>query len=336
VRSPFLSVIVVNYNGAAKIGACVKSLLVDEHPSREIWIVDNASVDESVSEARSAANGDGRVHFIDTGGNLGYAGAINRALPHCSGQIVAVFNMDIVVEPNCLAAAVDFLLSNPQVGAVSPLITLAGGDRVCAIGQNVHVTALGFNRGLGATRDSVGTTPVAVSGIHGAAFFMPTELLRRLGGLDTSGFLYHEDVDLSWLLLNCGFDLYCIPLAVVRHDYFLSMDPGKLYLLERNRLTCLLVFLSPITLLLISPLILLTEIILWVFAAIRGSRFLRAKLRSYKWVINNSRIRADRRMTIKPLKKRSDWQVLSRMTWTYHLDQAFSLATERGPTRHRL
>src|SRR5438094_489739 len=79
----------------------------------------------------------------------GGAGGVSLALNAAHGVYVAVLNMDVAVEPGWLKPLVTFLEANPRVGAVNPLILLKDGERVNALGQDVHVTGLGFNRGLG-------------------------------------------------------------------------------------------------------------------------------------------------------------------------------------------
>ena len=98
-----------------------------------------------------------------------------------------------------------------------------------------------------------------------------------LGGFDPTFFMYHEDVDLSWLLILMGYELLFVPASVIRHDYHLTMYPEKLYLLERNRLAMLFTHLRPVTLVMLFPILTLTELMMWGYCAIRGGGFLRAK-----------------------------------------------------------
>jgi GT2 family glycosyltransferase len=244
--------------------------------------------------------------------------------------------MDTIVTPGWLRDPIAFLEIRPEVGAVSPLLVLNHDvDVVNAIGQDIHVTALGFNRGLGQSRAQVGLWPVPVSGIHGAAFVIRRAILDRIGGLDETGFLYHEDVDISWLLHIMGYDLYCIPTSVVRHKYFLTMYPEKLYLLERNRVTMLLAHLETHSLLWMAPLLLATEGLMWGYCLLRGAEFLQAKAAAYRWVLKQRRCIAGRRALVRRLRRRSDWQVLKRLPWNYAWDQFLTLGRERGRSRRQ-
>ena len=197
--------------------------------------------------------------------------------------------MDVVVSPGWLDPLISFLEATPDAGAVCPLIVLESDPgRINAAGQNVHVTGLGFNRWLEQPRERAGAGPFRVSGLHGAAFLIRRDLFESIGGWDESGFLYHEDVELSWLLRLAGREIYCVPASTVSHDYHLTMFPHKLFLLERNRWSMLLANTRarrpgsrsrPC-----SP---LTELMMWGYCLLRGPAFLRAKLDSYRWISGN-------------------------------------------------
>jgi hypothetical protein len=337
--APLVSVIVVNYNGADALPRCLEALVADsDDASAEVLVVDNASSDGSDSIAEAAAEGDESVRLLRSPTNRGYAGAVNLALTEARGTFVAVLNMDVVVSPGWLDPLISFLNATPDAGAVCPLIVLESDpDRINAAGQDVHVTALGFNRWLEEPRERAGAEPFRVSGLHGAAFLVRREDLEAIGGWDESGFLYHEDVELSWLLTLAGREIHCVPASMVSHDYHLTMFPHKLFLLERNRWSMLLSNTRTLTRLALSPLLALSELMMWGYCLLRGPSFLRAKLDSYRWISSHrDRIR-ERRRFVDSLRRRSDWGVLRRMHWGYPLDQFVTLGRERGESeRNRI
>ena len=333
-----VSVVVVNYNGADALGRCLDALIADgDETEREILVVDNASTDGSDAIAERAAEQEA-VRLIRSETNVGYAGAVDLALPEVRGEYVAVLNMDVVVSGGWLAPLVAHLETNPDVGAVCPLIALdSDPSLINAAGQDIHPTALGFNRWLEKPRERAGSQPFRVSGLHGAAFVVGRELLERLGGWDASGFLYHEDVELSWLLRLAGKDIFCVPASTVRHDYHLTMSPQKLFLLERNRWKMLLTNLGSRARWALSPLLAISELMMWGYCLLRGPTFLRAKWRSYGWLRRNAEVVRHRRREVAPLRRASDWAVLRRMHWRYPLNQFVTLGRERGESeRNRI
>jgi len=330
-----VSVVVVNYNGMAVLERCLRALLEDTGGTEvEILVVDNASSDDSAKVAERFASEHDSVRLITSPTNRGYAGAVNVALPAARGEYIAVLNMDVAVRPGWLGPLVSLLEANPDAGVGCPVILLESDPgKINAAGQNLNKTGLGFNRWLGKEREIAGEEPFQVTGLHGAAFVIRRALLERLGGWDESGFLYFEDVELSWLLRIAGSEIWCVPASTVVHDYHLTMFPHKLFLLERNRWRMLLSDLRLSTRLAISPLLGLSELMMWGYCLLRGPKFLRAKGRSYGWVrANRAQIRA-RREQVDSVRRRSDWQVLGGLRWGYPLDQFLTLGRERGPSQ---
>jgi GT2 family glycosyltransferase len=333
--TPLVSVVVVNHNGGSAVAACVESLLASRHP-QELFVVDSASTDGSRELLQRLASHEPRLRLILHETNCGYAGGINEGAALAQGKYLACLNADVVVEPAWLEPLVAFLERNPQAGAVNPLVLLADGTRINAKGQDIHVSGVPSNRFLGRPREAAGSQPVRIRGIHGCAFVVRREALERLGGMDTHGFLYHEDVNLSWALQLMGYALYCVPASTVRHDYSLSMHPAKLHLLERNRWTCLMTFLDPPALVAILPALMVTEMMTFLFCMLRGWPYLRAKLGACWWAVRHGwpHVR-QRRQAFAAQRVGSSWRLLRGMRWAFAWDQLLALSTERLPKRER-
>lgn len=330
---PLVSIVVVNYNGGEQLLRCVETVLSDSYTVREVFVVDNASTDGSPHLLEDFASCHSEIKVLWSKRNLGYAGGVNLATAAARGAYIAVLNMDVAVSPGWLNPLIGFLEAHPEAGAVNPLIVLADCKRINAMGQDIHITGLGFNSHQGQPAESAGITPMLVSGLQGSAFVVRRTLLDRLGGMDASGFLYHEDVNLSWALQLMGFTLYCVPESVVRHDYFLSMYAEKLHLLERNRLAMLLAYLHWSTLILLIPPLFFTEALMWGYCFLRGPSFMRAKLSSYRWVLRRLGKIGERRKFIDSERSVSDWKLLKNLRWAYAWDQFLILGRERGPSR---
>lgn len=333
-KLPLMSLVVVNYNGREHLAECLDALAGDKYPGPvQLLLVDNASTDGSLTIAEEYAATSPHITLLRSSTNRGYAGGVNFALPSARGRYVVVLNMDLIVTPGWLTSLVEFMEANPGAGAASPLLVLAEDPgRINAIGQDVHVTGLGFNRGLWRPVADLAPDPVRVSGIHGGAFIIRRDVLERAGGMDDTGFLYHEDVEISWLVHLMGYDLYCVPRAVVRHKYVLTMYAEKLFLLERNRVAMLFEHLAAASWVLLAPLLACTEAMMWGYCLLRGRRFMQAKAASYRWLVQQRAVIRERRAAVQALRQRSDRQVLARLAWSYKWDQFLTLGRERGPS----
>lgn len=321
---PFTSVIVVNYNGSEYISACLTSLINQDYANFEILLVDNGSTDNSLELVRQNFPS---VRIVQNTENLGYSGAVNLAASKSSAKYISVLNMDVVVEPDWLHHLVSFLENNPNAGAVNPLILLADRpDTINALGQNVHVTGLGFNRMLNYPRSAADVNPRRVSGLQGAALVMPRELFAAIGGMNQANFMYHEDVDVSWLINMVGYDIYCVPESVVYHDYSLGMKAWKYYYLERNRWALMLCVYDWVTLAFLVPFFLLTEAMMIAYCLRSGKSFLMAKRDAIVWNWQNRERILSRRERIQAMRQCSDRHMLGLLRFNYDWDQLLHLA----------
>jgi len=118
---PRLSVVVVNWNGAGYLAACLASVCGAD---REIVVVDNASNDDS---ARLVGERFPGVRWLANPANLGFARAANRGLNAALGEYVLFLNPDAQANDAAIDAAIELLATRPEVGLVGVAIHDAEG-----------------------------------------------------------------------------------------------------------------------------------------------------------------------------------------------------------------
>ena len=123
-----------------------------------------------------------------------------------------------------------------------------------------------------------------------------------------------------------------MPASTVSHDYHLTMFPHKLFLLERNRWKMLLADLRRPTRLALSPLLALSELMMWGYCLLRGPKFLRAKLDATAGCAANRERdpRSARAGSSTRFAAARTGSVLRGLHWGYPLDQFLTLGRERG------
>lgn len=90
-----LSVILPVYNGAAYLPQAVSSVQRQTYGgSWELWIIDDASRDETPQVAASLAGQDARIHYHRQPRNQGVAAARNQGLELAAGRYVAFLDAD--------------------------------------------------------------------------------------------------------------------------------------------------------------------------------------------------------------------------------------------------
>ena len=96
---PVVSIIIVNWNGAAFVFRCLEALQKQSFQDYEIVIVDNGSVDGSPEQIERDWP---QVRLIRLDQNYGFAVANNRGVAQARGRWVALLNNDAFPEANWL------------------------------------------------------------------------------------------------------------------------------------------------------------------------------------------------------------------------------------------
>lgn len=221
-----LSVIVVNFNAGNFLNQCLKSL--DEAKKQldlDIWVVDNASVDGSLSNPKKDFS---KVHFIENKENIGYGAANNIALKRVNTEYILLLNPDCYVSAETLSFMVQFMQDNPQVGAATCKVQKADGSIDWASHRGFPTPWASFlyyifgNDNLYHLTDKDMNSPHEVDAIAGAFFMTRKSVLDKVGLFDEDYFLYAEDIDLCYRVKQAEYKVMYVPSVAVLHHKGIS------------------------------------------------------------------------------------------------------------------
>lgn len=314
-----VSIIVVNYNGGDRLLTCVQSLVSDpKRGDSDIILVDNASTDGSADAVERAFP---EVRVIRSAENLGFGGGNNLGAQAASGEYLAFINPDTIAAAGWLTPLVSALDADPCVGlATSKVLLLRDPGQINTCGNEVHCSGLTLCRGMGLNSATL-AEPAEVGAVSGAAFVMRRALFEMLGGFDASFFLYMEDTDLSWRAQLLGYRCLYVPDSVIYHDYTLRFGPQKTFYQERNRYLLLLKTLRWRSLVVLTPALLLAEVVTWGFILARERRQLANKVRAYAWVAANWSPIMEKRRATQRLRREPDRRLLGRSSYRLMYEQ---------------
>jgi GT2 family glycosyltransferase len=242
---PPLAVVVVNWNGAAVLPACLDSLAAADYPGLRVLLVDNGSGDDSVAWAR-AHHPDCEV--LETGSNLRWAGGNNAGLRRLAeagfdGHVL-LLNNDTVVPAGSLRRLVTALAAAPEAWLATPRITyadepgLAWYDGGVAGRRCGWIRHEGIRRPLGRLRE--GTRFVDWG--TGCALLLTPRARREVGLLDEGFHFYGEDTDYGLRVRAAGGRILHVPAALIQHRVSASVggtSPRKLRLRHASHLRLL-------------------------------------------------------------------------------------------------
>ena len=216
-------VVVVTYNSAGVIGACL-----DSCADLPIVVVDNASQDDTCREVRERPN----ATLIANPTNRGFAGAVNQGVAALDTGLILLLNPDVRLDTSI--AALEAACSRENTGAAAGQLRDEQGRPQAGFTLRRFPTAwslifetLGINRlapgnsvnrryrclDTDLSRDQEAEQPA------GAFFMFRRDVWRRLGGFDTRfAPVWFEDVDFCRRLRDLGMKIQYVAAVTARHQ----------------------------------------------------------------------------------------------------------------------
>jgi len=230
-----LSTVIINWNTRELLTGCLRSLeqevkALKPHAALragcsdlETFVVDNASTDGSAQMVREQFPW---VHLIANVENVGFARANNQAIRESKGRYVVLLNSDTEVRPSALETMRVFMDEHPEAAGCGPRLHNAD-DSLQPSCYPMLTPGREFWRLIFLDRIWRRATynqhrwdpsePRRVDVIKGACLLLRREALDQVGLLDDQYFMYTEEMDLCYRLLQAGWELWWVPQAVVKH-----------------------------------------------------------------------------------------------------------------------
>ena len=221
-----LSVVIITWNSAADIEACIDS--INFSSEFEVIVVDNASSDTTREKL-------GRFHhlkLIANPSNCGYARANNQGLKLATGEYVLLLNPDTRIELGALDALGRYLDEHPAVGAVAPRLVSPDGTTQFSI-RSLPTSASFFWELVGISRlfpkshlfgrwkmkyfDYSRTAEVEQP--MASCLMVRKTVFDQLDGMDEQFPMFYNDVDLSKRMADAGWKTVYVADARVVHRH---------------------------------------------------------------------------------------------------------------------
>ncbi len=232
-----LAIVIANYNTRDLLRACLASLREGAARSNAaIWVVDNASHDGSAAMVQAEFP---QVQLIVNSHNGGFAYANNIAIrqilddsaPNTHPEYVLLLNPDTLTPPGSLDMLVDYMERHPAVGACGPRLLLPDGSLDLACRRSFPTPEVSLYRMLGLSRlfphsQRFGrynmtyldpTIETEVDSVVGACMLVRSAVVREVGLLDETYFMYGEDLDWAFRIKQYGWQIMYIAGVIVHH-----------------------------------------------------------------------------------------------------------------------
>ena len=225
-----IGIVIVSYNVKHFLSQCLHSIFQSnaEHFTYDVWVVDNNSVDGSVEMLDLQYP---QVHIIINHQNVGFARANNQALEQIKADYILILNPDTILEEKTLAECLNFMEQTPQCGALGVRMIDGSGTFLpeskralptvwnsffkLSYLADIFPKSKAFNAYYLGHLSEWETHKVEV--LCGAFMFVRGTTLDETGFFDDDFFMYGEDIDLSYRILQRGWEIYYSPISTIVH-----------------------------------------------------------------------------------------------------------------------
>ena len=224
-----LSIVIVNYNVKHFLIQCLQSVQkAIQDIETEVFVVDNNSADGSVESLQKKFPW---VNLIANKENTGFSCANNQAIKIAKGEFVLLLNPDTLVEEDTFTKCIDFMNQTPDAGAIGVKMINGNGEFLPESKRALPIPSVAFYKIFGLSKlfprskkfgsyhltylDNDKTQSVEV--LSGAFMFIRKKVLDEIGLLDETFFMYGEDIDLSYRIMQAGYKNYYLPETRIIH-----------------------------------------------------------------------------------------------------------------------
>jgi len=213
-----VDIVIVNWNSAKYLPACLASIAALTRPVADLLIVDNASTDDSRELLERTGP---EVRWIRCERNLGFCAANNLGIRDTKSPYVLVLNPDTVLRPDFIEHLLP-AFEDPAVGMATGKLLRFDERTIDSAGQELGRSRQPIDRGYGRVDDGRFDRDEAVFGACGAAALYRREMLESIADpgpdfFDETFFAFGEDLDLAWRAQRRGWRAAYCHSAVALH-----------------------------------------------------------------------------------------------------------------------
>ncbi|AQX10836.1 glycosyltransferase family 2 protein [Elizabethkingia ursingii] len=242
-----IAIAILNWNGKSWLEKFLPNVVANSQ-SAEVYVIDNASTDDSVAYISTHFPS---VKIVINQQNHGFAGGYNEGLKQIHADIYCLLNSDVEVTSGWLDPISALFEKNPDIAAIQPKVldynrknffefAGAGGGLIDNLGypycrgrifENVEEDKGQYN------------DETEIFWASGCCLFIRSEDFWSQNGFDARFFAHQEEIDLCWRLKNSGRKIYYTGKSTIYHvggGTLQKQNPRKTYLNIRNNLSMML------------------------------------------------------------------------------------------------
>lgn len=236
---PRLVLAIATFDGRHLLELMLPSVAAQRWRDFRVVVVDDGSSDDTIAWL-DASWPEAEVVALEQ--NVGVTAAFNHCIAAAGDvELIALFNNDIELDPDCLGELALAMLEHPRDGfAAAKLVDYRRRGILDGAGDLLDWAGTGWRRGHGEPDDGRYDVPGPVFGACAGAAIYRRSALELVGPFDERFFAYCEDVDWNLRARLLGVTCRYVPTAVAYHMGSATLGAGMTdfarYQITRNAL----------------------------------------------------------------------------------------------------
>ncbi len=235
-----IGVFICNYNKSEMVVKCVKTILEQTMRDFDIYVVDNASTDDSVKLLKETYAD--AVTVIQNGENLGGSGGFGRGIRTALEMDYEYFMLvdnDAFLKEDVIEQLYDYINSHEDVGICGvETLYLQNPDKIQDLGGKIDRENFRWGGILGGMPELVGNSVLECDYVASCCVIARTSAVRVFGGFPEDNFIYWDDIEWCTKCRRAGYKVVVNGRAKVLHDMSGASKQNMFlkYYSNRNRL----------------------------------------------------------------------------------------------------
>jgi len=229
-ETPQLSICIVSWRTRKQLETCLRSLFETLEGMRfEVIVVENASGDGT---AETVKNNWPQVRLLENSRNVGFPKAANQALSASCGHYLLLLNPDTTVLEGTIQNLLSFMETRPEAGAGSCRILNPDGTLQTECRRRLPTLTTELLELTGLSRlfpnhpffgqwrmpNWDPREPSEIELASGACLLIRRKVLEEVGLLNEDAFMYLEDLDYCYRIVEKGWKIFFYPDAAIIHQ----------------------------------------------------------------------------------------------------------------------
>jgi len=215
-------VVICNYNKSSYVVNCIQSVLESKNQDFDIFVVDNASTDDSVEQIKKHFSPDDVTLFVNES-NLGGSGGFNTGIRYVVDKgyrYVWCLDNDVLVDENAFHELQVFLDNNESVGmAGSKIYHMQQPDIVQQYGITIDFNLFCVEANHLDELEDGSMPPIVYSdAVAACSVLVRCSLIREIGPMPEENFLYWDDTEWGMRCNLAGYKVASVGSSMVLHE----------------------------------------------------------------------------------------------------------------------